>query len=76
MESRAERRARFGNPTHVRIYGADLPARLANAGFRVSVLSSKRLLTPHQRRRYRINRNYLFLCRRTAKSAKKRGPSR
>ena len=44
-------------------------ARLAAAGFRVSVLSSQRLLTPHQRRRYRINRNYLFFCRRTANPA-------
>ncbi len=49
-------------------YGADLTARLTAAGFLVSVLSSKRLLTPHRRRRYRINRNYLFFCRRTENS--------
>jgi len=76
VTSPAERLARFGHPYHYRIYGADLPARLAEAGFRVSVVSSKRLLTPHQRRRYRINRNYLFFCRRTAKSAAKKGPGR
>ncbi len=69
VASPAERLARFGHPYHYRIYGADLPARLAAAGFRVSVLSSKRLLTPHQRRRYRINRNYLFFCRRTTDPA-------
>jgi SAM-dependent methyltransferase len=64
VESPAERLARFGHPYHFRIYGADLTARLAAAGFRVTVHSSKRLLTAHQRRRYRINRNYLFFCRR------------
>ncbi len=64
--SPAERLARFGHPYHYRIYGADLTARLTAAGFLVSVLSSKRLLTPHRRRRYRINRNYLFFCRRVA----------
>ncbi|MEE9209025.1 MAG: class I SAM-dependent methyltransferase, partial [Kiloniellales bacterium] len=69
VASPAERLARFGHPYHYRIYGADLPARLAAAGFRVSVLSSKRLLTPHQRRRYRINRNYVFFCRRVATPA-------
>jgi SAM-dependent methyltransferase len=66
VASPSERLARFGHPYHYRIYGADLTLRLAAAGFRVSVLSSKRLLTPHQRRRYRINRNYLFFCRRAA----------
>ena len=60
----AERLARFGHPYHYRIYGADLGPRLAAAGFQVSVLWSERLLTPHRRRRYRINRNYLFFCRR------------
>ncbi len=64
VESPAERLARFGHPYHYRNYGADFTSRLAAAGFRVSVLSSRRLLTAHQRRRYRINRNHLFFCRR------------
>jgi SAM-dependent methyltransferase len=62
IESPAVRLARFGHPYHYRIYGADFTTRLADAGFRVSVVFSGRLLTPHQRRRYRINRNYLFIC--------------
>ncbi|MCH8998072.1 MAG: SAM-dependent methyltransferase, partial [Proteobacteria bacterium] len=64
IDSPAERLARFGHPYHYRIYGADFPARLADAGFRVTAVSSRRLLTAHQRRRYRINRNYLFVCTR------------
>lgn len=59
-----ERMARFGHPYHYRNYGADLPDRLAAAGFAVTPVWSKRLLTAHQRRRYAINDNYLFDCRR------------
>lgn len=69
VASPAERLARFGHPYHYRIYGADLGARLAAAGFEVSMLSTERLLTPFQRRRYRVNRNHLFHCRRRADSA-------
>ena len=64
ITSPATRLARFGHPYHYRIYGADLSARLSAAGFEVSVVSSERLLSPHQRRRYRINRNHLFVCTR------------
>ncbi len=60
----AERLARFGHPYHYRTPGADYPDRLRSAGFEVSVSSSKDFLTPHQRRKFRINRNYLFDCRR------------
>lgn len=60
----AERMARFGHPFHFRIYGRDLVARLTAAGFQVKTIWSKRLLSPHMRRRFRINNNFLFHCRR------------
>ncbi len=60
----ARRMAAYGHPYHYRIYGADLIDRLAEAGFDATVVESKRWLTPHQRRRYRINRNHLLTCRR------------
>ena len=62
VTSPAERLARFGHPYHYRIYGADLLNRLRAAGFAVRAVDSRRLLRPHQRRRYRINRNHLFHC--------------
>ncbi|HIP80440.1 MAG TPA: class I SAM-dependent methyltransferase, partial [Kiloniellaceae bacterium] len=60
----AQRLARFGHPFHYRSYGADFAERLAAAGFAVSPIWSRRLLTPHKRRRLRINDNHLFDCRR------------
>ncbi|MCH7793674.1 MAG: class I SAM-dependent methyltransferase [Proteobacteria bacterium] len=72
IASPAERLARFGHPYHYRIYGADFPARLADAGFHVTAVSSRRLLTAHRRRRYRINRNYLFVCTRPPERAGER----
>lgn len=60
----AERMARFGHPFHFRIYGRALVSRLAASGFAVETVSSKRLLSPHIRRRFRINNNFLFHCRR------------
>ncbi len=60
----AERMARFGHPFHFRIYGRDLVTRLTSVGFRVETVWSKRLLNPHTRRRFRINSNFLFHCRR------------
>ena len=60
----AERMARFGHPFHYRIYGPDLVGRLEAAGFEVETVWSKRLLNPHTRRRFRINSNFLFHCRR------------
>ena len=64
IDDPAERMARFGHPFHFRIYGADLAARLDAVGFEATVKQSKRLFSPHQRRRFRINRNYLLHCRR------------
>lgn len=59
----AERMRRFGHPYHYRAYGEDFPARLAAAaGLAVSVTDSKHMLTAHQRRRWRINRNWVVDC--------------
>jgi hypothetical protein len=60
----AERMARFGHPYHYRINGRDFPHRLAAAGLVPILVDSRRLLSPHQRRRFRVNRNHLFDCRR------------
>lgn len=60
----AERMTRFGHPYHYRIPGADYPDRLRAAGFEVTVVDSRKFLTPHARRKFRINRNFLFDCRR------------
>jgi SAM-dependent methyltransferase len=64
VASPRERMARFGHPYHYRNYGADFPARLAAAGFAVTRIGVKQLLTPHRRRFYRLNNNFLFDCRR------------
>lgn len=58
----AGRMRAFGHPFHHRIYGADFIDRLEEAGFAVTVIATASLFTPHQRRRFRINRNYLFDC--------------
>lgn len=59
-----ERMARFGHPYHYRNYGADLSERLRAAGFAVTRVGVKQLLTPHRRRFFRINNNFLFDCTR------------
>lgn len=64
IDSAAERMARFGHPYHYRNYGADLSGRLAAAGFAVTPVRSRRLLSPHRRRFFRLNDNFLFDCRR------------
>lgn len=64
VSSPRERMARFGHPYHYRNYGADFPARLAAAGFEATPVRVKRLLTPHKRRFFRLNDNFLFDCRR------------
>lgn len=62
VNTAAGRMRAFGHPFHYRIYGADCAGRLEQAGFAVTVIGSASLFTPHQRRRFRINRNYLFDC--------------
>ncbi|GAB4394315.1 MAG: class I SAM-dependent methyltransferase [Kiloniellaceae bacterium] len=64
VTSPRERMARFGHPFHYRNYGRDFPRRLAVAGFAVTPVRVKRLLTPHRRRFFRLNDNFLFDCRR------------
>ena len=64
ITSPKERMVRFGHPYHFRNYGADFPDRLVAAGFAVARVWSKHMLTAHQRRRFAINNNYLFDCRR------------
>ena len=60
----AERMRRFGHPYHYRINGRDFPDRLAVAGLSARIVDSRGLLSAHRRRRFRINRNHLFDCRR------------
>ncbi|MEO3434170.1 class I SAM-dependent methyltransferase [Inquilinus sp. CAU 1745] len=62
IASPAERMARFGHPYHYRYYGRDLVDRLADAGFEAKGVSSRQMLSPHRRRRFRINANWLFHC--------------
>ena len=62
--SAMERLVRFGHPFHYRIYGADFVNRMEAAGFAIETFSSRRLLSAHQRRRHRVNTNYLFHCTR------------
>lgn len=69
LTTAAERKAVFGHPFHYRSYGHDLVSRLAEAGLNAKVVESNKLLIGHERRRWRINRNYLMFCRKT--SAKK-----
>jgi SAM-dependent methyltransferase len=59
----SRRRAVYGHPFHYRSYGCDLPDRLATAGLNAGVVDSKKFLTGKERRRWRINRNYLLECR-------------
>ena len=59
----AQRKAAFGHPFHFRSYGYDLVERLEAAGLAAELFTSKTLLNAKQRRHWRINRNYLFFCR-------------
>ena len=62
--SPAERMRRFGHPYHYRNYGIDIVDRLADAGLLAERIVSTRFLSRHKRRRFRVNRNDLFHCRR------------
>lgn len=65
IDTPAARLAAYGHPYHYRIYGSDTPGRLAAEGLTAVTVDSHILLSPHRRRRHRINRNVLFLVRRT-----------
>ena len=64
IDTPAKRMAAYGHPFHHRYYGADLVHRLAEAGFDAEMHDTRHLLSPHQRRRFRLNRTHLFHCRR------------
>lgn len=63
MDTPAKRLAAYGHPYHYRIYGQDTAARMAGAGLSARCVDSRVMLSAHQRRRHRINRNFLFLSR-------------
>lgn len=69
LKTPSQRRAAYGHPYHYRSYGCDLPDRLAAAGLDARVVDSKRFLTGKERRRWRINRNYLLVCRKGFRGA-------
>lgn len=62
IDTPSKRYRAYGHPYHYRIYGRDLLDRLAAVGLVGRPVFSKRLLTPHQRRRWRINRTLLIDC--------------
>lgn len=67
-----ERTRRFGQPDHVRFYGADLPDRLRSVGFDVEVVRIAEVMTPQQQERWGARdatAGQLFLCRRTPGTA-------
>lgn len=60
----AAREDAFGQFDHVRVYGHDLPNRIAEAGFRVEMRLPARDLGPGLSRRYGLFDDALFLCHR------------
>ncbi|MCW2242619.1 class I SAM-dependent methyltransferase [Azospirillum canadense] len=63
VDTPAKRLAAYGHPYHYRIYGTDTPQRMFEAGLEATLVASADVLSPHRRRRRRINRNHLFLAR-------------
>jgi SAM-dependent methyltransferase len=63
LNTPALRMAAYGHPYHYRIYGTDITERLQAAGLRARIISTNQFLSGHRKRRYRINRNYMVLCR-------------
>lgn len=62
-----ERTRRFGQPDHVRYYGADLPGRLATAGFEVELVGVPDVLSPREQERWGVDDDpstQVFACRR------------
>ncbi|MFC1516868.1 class I SAM-dependent methyltransferase [Thermodesulfobacteriota bacterium] len=66
LRTPAQRKAVFGHPFHYRSYGNDLPDRLSAAGLDALIVNSKKFLTGKERRRWRVNRNYLLVCRKSS----------
>lgn len=63
IDTPAARLAAYGHPYHYRIYGNDTAERLAAEGLPAVTVDSHALLSPHRRRRHRVNRSVLFLAR-------------
>lgn len=69
-----ERRRRFGQPDHVRIYGRDFTARLAEAGFRVHRDPFARRLGAETRRRHGLRRSErVLVCVPSTRRPNKKG---
>jgi len=62
----AERKRRWGEPDHLRLYGLDLADRIREAGFEVDVLRSGDLFDPAQLERCGLDeKQVVFVARRT-----------
>lgn len=57
------RQRRFGQHDHVRLYGSDFTARLAEAGFEVERLKQEDLLTPMQISQYALGDEEILVSR-------------
>jgi hypothetical protein len=62
VDTPAKRLAAYGHPYHYRVYGTDVPERLAEAGLAAEEVAAERVLPGFRRRRLRLRRNRLFVC--------------
>lgn len=63
LEDPEERKRRFGQYDHVRMYGQDYPDRLEKAGFQVNPVDYSQKLTPERFDRYRLPKGeILYVC--------------
>lgn len=60
-----ERRARFGQSDHVRIYGEDFPARVRAAGLEIEEIEYRDEITPDERERFGLRYFNLWRASRT-----------
>lgn len=70
-----ERTRRFGQPDHVRYYGADLPDRLREAGFAMKVVRAHEVLTDEEQELWAIDdgsAGQLFMCSKPAEKPRVR----
>ena len=65
----AERRRRFGQFDHCRLYGRDLAERLAGPGFTVTAQTWPATARPAESRRYGLWNDTMFLCRKRLAAA-------
>ncbi|MGB0177968.1 MAG: class I SAM-dependent methyltransferase [Owenweeksia sp.] len=63
LEDPEERKRRFGQYDHVRMYGRDYPDRLRQAGFKVDAVDYSKKLSPELFDRYRLpSHEILYVC--------------